>query len=76
LNRGYYILYYVKLRNFIFLFSDVGHQVIIRASIPEVDVYIILTYTTIVSNFVNCGFVAPYYKIPTYTYTYPHPLSK
>jgi hypothetical protein len=33
-------------------------------------------YTTIVNNFVNCGFVAPYYKLLTYTYTYPHPPSK
>jgi hypothetical protein len=31
--------------------------------------------TTTVNNFVNCGFVAPYYKIHN-TYTYPHPPSK
>jgi hypothetical protein len=35
-----------------------------------------IEYTTTINNFVNCGFVAPYYKILTYTYTYPHAPSK
>jgi hypothetical protein len=29
--------------------------------------------TTTMNNFVDCGFVAPYYKIFTCTYTHPHP---
>jgi hypothetical protein len=33
-------------------------------------------YICTVNNFVDCGFVAPYNKILTYTYTYPHPPSK
>jgi hypothetical protein len=38
--------------------------------------WLVCRCTTIVNNFVDCGFVTPYYKILTYTYIYPHPPSK
>jgi hypothetical protein len=56
-------------------YSDyfISSERILRVVVRDAQITIC---TTIVNNFVNCGFVAPYYKILTYTYTYPYPPSK
>jgi hypothetical protein len=52
---------------------ELGHQ----DSYSETFLYTtIYFHTTTVNNFMDCGFVAPYYQILTYTYTYAHPPSK